>query len=155
MTSSNRERRIDRLLPTLSAKERAVLALRRWKEGKEPDRQLVNSVPMVQAAEYNCYIGMIRASGGDLSHYIAIVHGLIGQLELRHAWLMTMRLWSQNVEDLTPHLRDRRTVAVRRALGQAPLRVFEDPGGVRRDAPNKSMDSMGRALMDTIASASW
>lgn len=147
---SSTDKRLDRLLPALSAKERALLALRQWKEGKEPDRQVVNSVPLAQASEYNRYIGMVRAAGGDLSHYIAIVHGLIGQLDLRYAWLMTLLLWSHNVEALKPHLRDCRSAAMRRALSHAPLGLFEVPGTEPGDAQERSMDGLGRLLIDTI-----
>ncbi len=155
---SNSDRRLDRLYPALSAKERALLALRRWKEGQDPDRRLVDSVPIAQAAAYNRYIGMIRAAGGDLSQYIAIVHGLIGQLDLRYAWLTTLLLWYRNIEDLKPHLCDRRSAAVRRVLSRAPLRVFEESEGLRHDDAQPSIDGLGRVLIDSIlerANSRW
>ncbi len=86
------DKRIDRLLPALSAKERAILLLRDFKTEKEQDRQLLSTAPDNQAAELNRLIGMMNAANGDLAHVIVIIRERALKEELRFSWLVWARI---------------------------------------------------------------
>ncbi len=86
------EQRLDRLLPALSAKERAILMLRGFKADKEQDRQLLNTAPDRQATELNRLIGMMNAANGGLAHVIVIIGERVKQDELRLQWLSWARI---------------------------------------------------------------
>ena len=86
------DKRIDRLLPALSAKERAVLMLRDFKAEKPQDRQLLNTAPDRQTSELNRLIGLMNAANGDLAHLIAIVRERVRQEDLRFGWLAWARI---------------------------------------------------------------
>ena len=92
--ATNSGRRIDRLLVVLTPKERAVLVLRAWKQGREPDKRITQASRSAQEAyEYNRIVDMLQVASGDLTHYLACIHLLVGQLELRYSWYLTTLLW--------------------------------------------------------------
>ena len=71
---SGADKRLDRLLPELSAKQRAILTLRDFKARKDQDRWLLHTAPDRQATELNRLIGLMNAANGDLAHVIVIIH---------------------------------------------------------------------------------
>ncbi len=84
---STNDTRLDRLLPGLTAKERAILMLRDFKAEKPQDRQLLNTAPERQTHELNRMIGLMNAANGDLAHLIVIIMERAKQEELRFSWL--------------------------------------------------------------------
>ena len=50
------ERRLERLYPALTAKERGLLVLRAYKSGEQPDPLIYSSTPDSQAWAFNRYI---------------------------------------------------------------------------------------------------
>ena len=70
---SGQDARLDRLMPLLSAKERAILTLRDLKAGKPQDRTLLSTAPETQAQELNRLIGLMNAANGDLAHVVVIL----------------------------------------------------------------------------------
>jgi len=87
------ERRLAKLYPALSAKERAIMVLRAWKEDREPDQAVRYSMPPAQVTEFNRLIDLMNAANFKLGQYVLVVELLLGQLDLRYAWLAAMRLW--------------------------------------------------------------
>jgi hypothetical protein len=81
------DRRLERLLPGLTAKERAVLGLRAFKAEKPQDRQLLHTAPDRQAPELNRLIGLMNAANGDLAHLIVIIYERAEKEVLRFGWL--------------------------------------------------------------------
>jgi len=53
--------RLDRLMPTLKAKERALLVLGSLKDGTPEDPRWRQTMPTNQYAEFNLYIGLMNA----------------------------------------------------------------------------------------------
>jgi len=90
MTDANK--RLDRMLPFLSAKERGIMTLRDYKAGKAQDRALLNSTTDQQSAEFNRYIGMMNAANGDLASVILVIRERATQEELRFSWLEWARI---------------------------------------------------------------
>ena len=86
------EQRLDRLLPALSARERAILMLRDGKAGKQQDRQLLHAAPDNQAPALNRLIGLMNAANGDLAHVIVIIGERVKQEQLRFNWLAWARI---------------------------------------------------------------
>ena len=95
------EQRLDRLLPALSAKERAVLMLRDFKAEKPQDRQLLNTAPERQTAELNR--GLMNAANGDLAHVIVIIRERALKEELRFGWLQWARLCALEMWGVRAH----------------------------------------------------
>jgi hypothetical protein len=89
---SDTDRRLDRLLSALSAKERAILTLRDFKAGKDQDRALLHAAPERQTFALNRLIGLMNAANGDLAHVIVIIHERVRQDELRLSWLQWARM---------------------------------------------------------------
>lgn len=85
--------RLDRLQPGLMARERAVLVLRSWKEGKEEDPLWRWSMPPEQAKEFNRYIGLMNGVNRNLFPYVLVVCLEVDKLSLRLVWLGTFALW--------------------------------------------------------------
>jgi hypothetical protein len=86
--------RADKLFPALTARERAVLVLRAWKEGGREDRQVRATMPLGQAAEFNRYIDLMNAANEGLGRYLVVLRAQAGQLGLIDGWLATIKLWS-------------------------------------------------------------
>jgi len=97
-------RRLDRLYPALSAKERAVLVLKAWKEDRETDPAVRYSMPQAQAAEFNRLIGLMNAANFHLGRYVLVIELLLGQLDLRYAWLATLRLWGMQASSTADYI---------------------------------------------------
>jgi hypothetical protein len=94
--------RLRRLSPALSAKERAVLVLRAWKEDVEPDPQMRWQMPAEQTREYNHYISLMSGANGSLAHYILVLQQMVEKVDLRYGWLLTVGLWALQIERRTP-----------------------------------------------------
>lgn len=86
------EKRVDDLFKALSAKERARLALRAFKEGKRGDDRLIPTMPPDQAGEYAGLMACIDKVNFILGPMIGMlgleIRGLFSQL----GWLATLNL---------------------------------------------------------------
>jgi len=86
------DRRLDRLLPALTAQERAILMLRDFKAEKPQDRQLLNTAPNHQTPALNRFVGLMNAANGDLAHVIVIIRERALKDELRFSLLRWARI---------------------------------------------------------------
>jgi len=87
--------RLDKLFLTLTAKERALLVLKAWKEGTgEEDRLVRSSMPENQGPEFNRYIELMNAVNQRIGVFIVMERILVDQLSLRYGWLLTVQLWA-------------------------------------------------------------
>ena len=86
------DKRLDRLLPALSAQERAGLILRSFKADKPQDPVLLSTAPVRQTRELNHLIGLMNAANGDLAHLIVIIRERVRQEDLRFGFLEWARL---------------------------------------------------------------
>jgi len=102
MTSA--DKKLDRLYPALSARERGILTLVDCKEGRPQDHQLRRTAPEGQAFEFNHLIGLMHAASGDLVHLILIQREMIAQTELRLAWLTSLRIYAIECSRVRGHL---------------------------------------------------
>jgi hypothetical protein len=96
--------RLDRLYPTLTAKERALLVLRAWKQDCEEDAQVRRTMPADQSLEFNRYVHLMNAANGDLALHIVVLNGVAGQLGLKSAWLASLQMWGIRVWDLATYI---------------------------------------------------
>ena len=81
------DKRLDRMLPLLSAKERAVMMLRDYKAGKAQDMTLMRTAPAGQTEAINRHIGMMNAANADLANIVLVIHERVTQEELRFGLL--------------------------------------------------------------------
>ena len=70
--------RLDRLMPTLTAKERAILVIRADKAGTPEDPEVRRSLPREQLREFNRYLGLCYVANADLG---IVLHVLSIQVE--------------------------------------------------------------------------
>lgn len=97
MTASTRA---GKLLSALSARERALLVLRAWKEGGHEDRQVRATTPFGQIEPYNRYIDLMNAANEGLGRYLVVLRAYVEQLGLIDGWLATIKIWSIHSFDL-------------------------------------------------------
>ena len=96
--------RLDKLYPALTAKERALLVLRAWKEEREEDLQVRRTMPSSQTHEFNRYIHLMDAANEDLGKYIVALNGVANQLGLKSAWLASLQLWGIRIWELATYI---------------------------------------------------
>jgi hypothetical protein len=118
-------RRLDRLLPGLTARERAILALRAVKAGSPGNLAWRRRVPSYQVAEFNRLALLINACNCYLPQMITLLEQFTEQLRLRCAWLiLTVHLGDALTEIaalLPPSLRqEAEQVAAREPLVELP-----------------------------------
>ena len=96
--------RLDRLYPALTAKERALLVLRAWKQDCEEDAAVRRTMPPDQARDFNHYINLMNGANGDLGMYVAALNGIAKELGLKAAWLASLQMWGIRVWDLATYI---------------------------------------------------
>ncbi len=92
--------RVDKLFSALTARERALMVLRAWKDGGEEDRQVRSAMPDAQVAEFNRLIEVMNGVNEQLGKYLLLLRAFTEQLGLIDGWLSTMILWASDVADL-------------------------------------------------------
>ncbi len=90
---SLRESRIDKLYPGLTAKERAVLVLKGWKQDTEEDPLVRRTMPAEQAPEFNRLIDLMNGVNVDLATRVITLYALLGRLGAQWGWLATVQVW--------------------------------------------------------------
>jgi len=82
--------RLNKLMPVLSAKERAILILRALREKTPEDPAWRRTMPFDQSREFNRLIVLMNACNIHLPLYITMVEQHTEQLYLRFMWLDTL-----------------------------------------------------------------
>lgn len=106
---TSRAARLGKVSHTLAVKERALLVLRSWKEGREEDPAWRATMPEGQVHEFNRLIGLMNGVNRLLGIYLIIVRLEIEKLEEQHVWLTSVLL-RQVVEQAEPRTVDREQV---------------------------------------------
>ena len=101
MTASTRT---DKLFSALSAKERAVMVLRAWKAGREPDPQIKATMPNDQITEYNGLIDLMNEVHGTVSPFVLLIRAHVEQLGMLEGWIFTLMAWGLQTFDLAVHI---------------------------------------------------
>lgn len=89
---SDQGRRVGKMLSILTARERALLILRAIKEDGEVDPAVRFTMPYEQVQEFNHYIFLMNGVNCDLGTFTAYLSAMVGQLNLRLGWLITVAL---------------------------------------------------------------
>jgi hypothetical protein len=97
-------RRLDKLFPTLTAKERGLMGLRELKDGREQDPQLLRTMPPERFRHFPRYVFTINSMSFELGTYLAIVSQMIEQLHIRLARLKTLNLWAMTAFHLASYI---------------------------------------------------
>jgi hypothetical protein len=92
--------RLTKLMPTLSARERAILVLGSFKDKTPEDPSWRSTMPPSQIAEFNGYIKLMDAANIHLGALIALLEQSVEKLALREAWLVTLHLWGEHLIEL-------------------------------------------------------
>jgi hypothetical protein len=111
--------RLSRLSPALSARERAILVLNAWKEGKEDEPSWRSTMPQNQAHEFNRLIALMNAANREVATLIRLLKQSADECRLRFAWLTSLVLWQEHVDEIRRAIR----VAVREPISEAEYAV--------------------------------
>ena len=95
--------RLNKLYPGLTAKERAVLVLKGWKQDTEEDPLVRRTMPAEQGAEFNLYIDLLNGAC-ELAPYVHAIGIMIDQMDLRYGWLLTLDLWAMHALTLAEYM---------------------------------------------------
>jgi hypothetical protein len=86
------DKRLNRVFPELTAKERALLILRAMKAGADEDPWVRATIPYRQAAEFNRLIEIINTMNTEMGWALHLIREQVTHVELRHAWLVTVHV---------------------------------------------------------------
>jgi hypothetical protein len=127
--------RVERLYDRLTARERAVLVLRSWKDGKDEDPAWRYSMPSDQTAEFNRLIELMNGVNVHLAPFVFATVPEVDKLGLRLGWMAAFALWAHQRYELEEMLLgpkgirlegvqlDKKAKArVRKALAMAPAK---------------------------------
>jgi hypothetical protein len=89
---SDQGRRVGKMFSALTARERVLLILRAIKEGGEADPAVRFTMPDEQCQVFNHYIFLMNGVNCDLGTFTAYLSAMVGQLNLRLGWLITVAL---------------------------------------------------------------
>jgi hypothetical protein len=96
--------RTSKLYSALSAKERALLVLRAWKEGREEDDETRRTMPDSQVSEFNRYIELMNAVNNYLGRWLVVLRAYVEQLGLVSLLLTIATMWGDDVLTLSDSL---------------------------------------------------
>ena len=77
----------------LSVRERALLVLRDWQDGKSDDPAYRNGLNGEKAREFNKLIELIDRVHRYVGQLTLLLEAQVAALGLRHGWLLTIELW--------------------------------------------------------------
>jgi len=98
------ETRLGKLYPALTARERALVVLRTWKDGRETDPRSRLDVPAAQVAEYNRLIDLMNAVNRGFSMVLIILDEQLTHIELKAAWLSYITYTAKHVRALAAYI---------------------------------------------------
>jgi hypothetical protein len=88
------DKRLDKLFPALTAKERGILLLRALKRGERPNPLIRWTIPSDQVDGFNHYVDLLNGLNRELWIHTEFVNQMIQILSVRVAWLHAMELWA-------------------------------------------------------------
>ena len=93
--------RLSRLMPVLSARERAALAVRAFKDDEPEDPAWRRTMPADQVDEFRRLIGLENAVASQLSYMIASLKKEVEKLEQKVTLIWELCNWDHNVIEIT------------------------------------------------------
>lgn len=93
------ERRLDKLIPALNARERAKLVLQSLKDGTEEDPLIRSTIPSEQVDEFNRYIKLMNGINLRLGPLIIVIRQGVETVSQRIGWLLTVTIF-ESTNDL-------------------------------------------------------
>jgi hypothetical protein len=153
--AGNRDRRIDRLLPTLGAQERAIFVLRQYKAGATASPVIGATMPRTQIADFNRYIRLMNAVNCDLRAALLLLGEQVHQLGIKYGWLLSLVFLGGQIEDAGYQmLRLTKDRALRREIRNL---IAKSPGSLTAPvdlaAEPESKDEFGSGLVRALLAA--
>ena len=97
--------RLNKLMPSLTARERAILILDSWKDDSHEDPNWCRTMPQSQVQEFNRYIDLMKVANRELARVIRMLEQMAETLELRFCWLFDQVLWQEHVDEIRRAIR--------------------------------------------------
>ncbi len=92
--------RLNKVMPGLSAKERAILALGAFKSKEAEDPKWRLTMPPAQLAEFGRYIDLINAVALKVAATVIVISKEVEKLELNRNLHSVLRLWEFNLAEI-------------------------------------------------------
>ena len=86
------DKRLDRLYPALTARERAILVLKAHHAGQRHDPMITFTMPSDQGPEFRRLIGLMNAVNVELAMSLNMLRAQLRQTEIKAGWLMSLYL---------------------------------------------------------------
>ncbi len=86
------DKRLDRLMPGLTAKERAILVMESMRIGEKPDPLVLHTTPSHDAKEFSRLLGLINAVNVELAVTLVIMREQARQTSIKMGWLQSLRI---------------------------------------------------------------
>lgn len=108
----------------LTAKERAVLWVRRWREGEEPDANVARSAPLEQTAEYERLVGLVQGANQAAYSALAFLQCWVLETDRYLAWAESLLAWERRCDVLTARLEEEGIKVQEDCLGRSKTKNF-------------------------------
>ncbi len=97
--------RLKKLMPVLTAKERAILLLQAWRDDTPEDPSWRATMPPGQVREFNYLIDLMNGAMIHMAAYITVVELLIEKMEMKMCWLVALKLWEEQIQMISRAVR--------------------------------------------------
>lgn len=91
---------LNRIFQSVTARERATLILRAWKNKIPEDPLWRQAMPPDQREEFNRLISLMNVANGQLSHLITFIALEVDKLEMKVMLWYCLRLWDLHISQL-------------------------------------------------------
>jgi hypothetical protein len=92
-------------MPGLSARERAILVLRAFKEKKPQDQRLGHGMDQFEVREYNRLIRLMNACNLEVLTMVIMLRERVAKIGLKLGWLATLEMWREHADKMEVYLR--------------------------------------------------
>lgn len=114
--------RLNKLMPVLTARERAILILRSMKDKTPESPSWRRTMPREQSEQFNRYIGLIRTCNGKLAFFITALEKEVEKLVLRFSWWFCLKSWQLNLVEIDYAA----SIVARHAITESEYRSLAD-----------------------------
>jgi hypothetical protein len=144
------ETRLQKVMPTLSAKERGLLLLACLKDGRPEDPLWRKSMPANQVPEFNQFIDLMNVANIQVAAQIAVLEQAVETIEMRECWLISIVLLQKHLAEIHRAVQEatqnpKRLARLFEALDWRPLEVF----GKAEEEPSRL--GLRDALAETLS----
>jgi len=125
------DKRLDRLYPALTAKERAVLVLQAHHAGQRHDPMIAATMPYDQGKEFGRLIRIMNAVNVELAMSLVLLRAQLRQTEIKLGWLLSLYIGALEFGALAEYvLQNTKEPITKSGLKQRAAEIGEELVGI-------------------------